>query len=98
MPSMLSSLAIPNTISNAFLFVINLILHSKPHLLHDAVIAHFEAERTAALATLQVYYESSAGIGEHPQVVEEMTKQVEKLAAAEDALECLSRNFTNNSP
>ena len=76
----------------------SLSLHSKPHLLHDALLAHFEAERTAALATIQVYYESSAGIGEHPQVVEEMAKQVEKLAAAEDALESLTRNFTNNSP
>ena len=75
----------------------SLSLHSKPHLLHDALLAHFEAERTAALATIQVYYESSAGIGEHPQVVEEMAKQVEKLAAAEDALGALTRNFTNNS-
>ena len=76
----------------------SLSLHSKPHLLHDAVLAHFEAERTAALATLQVYYESSAGIGEHPQVIEEMAKQAEKLAAAEDALASLSRNFESNSP
>jgi hypothetical protein len=73
----------------------SLALHDKSHVLHEAMMAHFEAERTSALATLQVYYESSVGIGEHPQVVEEMAKQVEKLAAAEDALECLVRNFTN---
>ena len=74
----------------------SLALHDKAHLLHEALVAHFEADRTSALATLQVYYESSAGIGEHPQVVEEMVKQVEKLAAAEDSLGSLRRNFTNN--
>ena len=74
----------------------SLALHDKAHVLHEALMAHFEAERTSALATLQVYYESSAGIGEHPQVVEEMVKQLEKLAAAEDALGSLQRNFTND--
>ena len=72
----------------------NLALYNKAEVLHEALIAHYEAERTSALATLQVYYDSSAGIGEHPQVVEELTKQVENLAAAEDALGCLERNFT----
>jgi hypothetical protein len=75
----------------------NLALYNKAEVLHEALVARFEAERTEALATLQVYYGDSAGIGEHPQVVEEMAKQVEKLAAAEDALECLNRNFVSNS-
>tara|TARA_Y100000593_G_scaffold42861_1_gene82029 strand:- start:15619 stop:15855 length:237 start_codon:yes stop_codon:yes gene_type:complete len=72
----------------------NLALYNKPEVLHEALVARFEAQRTEALATLQVYYADSAGIGEHPQIVDEMAKQVEKLAAAEDALNCLERNFT----
>ena len=72
----------------------NLALYNKAQVLHEALIARYEAQRTEALATLQVYYESSMGIGEHPQVVEEMAKQLEKLAAAEDALGSLERNFT----
>ena len=76
----------------------NLTLYNKQEVLHEALAARFEAQRTEALATLQVYYSDSAGIGEHPQVVEEMAKQVEKLAAAEDALGCLHRNFVAISP
>tara|TARA_Y100001938_G_scaffold62924_1_gene87544 strand:+ start:8513 stop:8749 length:237 start_codon:yes stop_codon:yes gene_type:complete len=75
----------------------NLALYNKSEVLHEALVARFEAQRTEALATLQVYYNDSAGIGEHPQVVEEMAKQAEKLAAAEDALGCLQRNFTTDS-
>ncbi len=58
--------------------------------LHTALVSKYEAERDEALATLEVYYNNPAGIGEHPQVVEEMSKQVEKLANAEDCLSQLS--------
>jgi len=57
--------------------------------LHTALVSKYEAERDEALATLEVYYNHPAGIGEHPQVVEEMAKQVESLANAEDCLEQL---------
>ena len=58
--------------------------------LHKALVSRYEAERDEALATLEVYYNNPAGIGEHPQVVEEMSKQIEKLANAEDCLSQLS--------
>ena len=58
--------------------------------LHKALVSKYEAERDEALATLEVYYNNPAGIGEHPQVVEEMSKQVEKLANAEDCLNQLN--------
>jgi len=57
--------------------------------LHTALVSRYNAERDEALATLAVYYNNAAGIGEHPQVVEEMSKQVEKLANANDCLEAL---------
>lgn len=62
--------------------------------LYDALEAHYHAEATSAKATLDVYFTNAAGIGEHPQVVEEMTKQLEKLANAEDCLEALKKNFS----
>ena len=68
-------------------------MKSKQELLVEALKNRFEADRTAAVATLQIYLDSAAGIGEHPQIVEEMAKQVEILAAAEDHLEVLERNF-----
>ena len=59
--------------------------------LKKALVSRYKAERDEALATLEVYYCNAAGIGEHPQVVEEMSKQVERLANAEDCLEQLRK-------
>jgi len=59
--------------------------------LHRALVARYEAERDEALATLEVYYTNPAGIGEHPQVVEEMSKMVEKIGNAEDCLNVLNK-------
>ena len=59
--------------------------------LHKALVSKYKAERDEALATLEVYYSSPAGIGEHPQIVEEMSKQVEKLSNAQDCLERLGK-------
>ena len=63
-------------------------------LLYNALKSRFEAQKAEALATLDVYYRNAAGIGEHPQIVEEMAKQLELLANAEDCLESLKRNYT----
>ena len=59
--------------------------------LHRALVARYEAERDEALATLEVYYTNPAGIGEHPQIVEEMAKMVEKVGNAEDCLNVLNK-------
>ena len=59
--------------------------------LYEALMAKYIAEQKEAVATLEVYYNNPAGIGEHPQVVEEMAKQVEKLANAEDCIKTLER-------
>jgi len=59
--------------------------------LHKALIAKYLAEQKEAIATLEVYYNNPAGIGEHPQVVEEMAKQIEKLANADDCIKTLER-------
>ena len=41
---------------------------------------------------VNVYLEHPAGIGEHPQLQEEMRGQLLQLANAEDALGCLERH------
>ena len=66
---------------------------NKKELLYDALAKHYLAERAEAEATLHVYFNDSVGFGEHPQIVEEMKKQVDKMANAEDCLEILKRNF-----
>ena len=58
--------------------------------LHTALMSKYQAERDEGLATLEVYYNNAAGIGEHPQIVEEMAKMVEKVANAQDCIEFLT--------
>ena len=59
----------------------------------DALRAHFQAEKLEAIATLEVYIKNAAGIGEHPQIIEEMAKLVEQVANANDCLETLDEIF-----
>ena len=66
---------------------------NKRNLFLDALEKNYEGMRAEALATLEVYFDNAAGIGEHPQVVEEMAKQMEALATAEDVLGSLRRNY-----
>jgi|TARA_S200002703_G_C3803220_1_gene248362 hypothetical protein len=58
-------------------------------ILNKALQSKYEAQRDEALATLEVYYNNAAGIGEHPQIIEEMSKQVEILTNAQDCLKTI---------
>jgi hypothetical protein len=59
----------------------------------DALRAKYQAEKLEAIATLEVYVKNAAGIGEHPQIIEEMATLVEKVANANDCLEALDEIF-----
>ena len=58
-----------------------------------ATISKFEADRQEALAVIELYLNSSVGIGDHPTVVSELYTAVTNLAEAEDALQTIQRNF-----
>jgi hypothetical protein len=62
----------------------------------DALRARYQAEKLEAIATLEVYVKNAAGIGEHPQIIEEMATLVEKVANANDCLEALDEIFIRN--
>ena len=55
----------------------------------DALEARYEAQIAEADATVTIYLENSVGIGEHPQHIDEVDKQFEKIAAAEEKLKVL---------
>jgi hypothetical protein len=55
----------------------------------DALAARYEAQIAEADATVKIYLENSVGIGEHPQHIDEVDKQFEKIAAAQEKLEVL---------
>ena len=56
----------------------------------DALRAKYKAQHLEALATLEVYMKNSVGIGEHPQIIEEMDKLIKSIAEANDCLETLN--------
>jgi hypothetical protein len=59
----------------------------------DALRAKFQAEKLEAIAILEVYVKNSVGIGEHPQIIDEMAKLVDKVAEVNGALEALDEVF-----
>ncbi len=54
-----------------------------------ALRARFEADMAEADATINIYLNSSVGIGEHPQHLDEINKLLGKIAEAKDKLEAL---------
>ena len=58
-------------------------------ILKEALQKKYEGEIAEASATLQVYFHNPVGIGEHPEIITEMDKQIEKIAAAKEKLEVL---------
>ena len=50
----------------------------------DALEARYEAHIAEADATIKIYLENSVGIGEHPQHLEEIDKQLAKIVEAEE--------------
>ena len=55
----------------------------------DALKAKYEAEIAEADATANIYLDNSVGIGEHPQHIEEVNKQIDKIAQAKEKLAVL---------
>ncbi len=59
----------------------------------EALKARYEAQRKEALATLEVYYQNSVGIGEHHQIIDEMDALVRKVSEANDLIATLETLF-----
>jgi|TARA_S200002703_G_C3648744_1_gene199162 hypothetical protein len=55
----------------------------------DALEDRYIAQISEAEATIKIYLEQSVGIGEHPQHLDEVDKQIEKIATAEEKLAIL---------
>ena len=52
----------------------------------EALEKKYEAEIAAADATIKIYLDSSVGIGEHPQHLEEIDKLLQKIVDAQEKL------------
>ena len=52
----------------------------------QALEDRYNAQISEADATIKIYLENSVGIGEHPQHIDEVDKQLQKIADAQEKL------------
>ena len=64
--------------------------------MYEALTLKYRSEMAEAEATLLVYFNNPVGIGEHPQLLEEMDKMVEKMTNAKDKLDMLQTVYKYN--
>jgi|TARA_B100000902_G_C26843162_1_gene684426 hypothetical protein len=69
--------------------------HQADNPLFKALVKKYEAQIAEAFAVLIVYFDNSVGIGEHPQFIDEMDKQLDIISTAEEKLEALNKHFNN---
>jgi len=61
--------------------------------LFKALVKKLEGEVEIAKANLLAYQRNPVGIGEHPEIVEAMETQVEKIAQAQEKIEVIKEHF-----
>ena len=69
--------------------------HQADNPLFKALAKKYEAQIAEGYATLIVYFDNSVGIGEHPQHIQEMDKQLDLISTAEEKLQSLNKHFNN---
>jgi hypothetical protein len=62
----------------------------------EALRARYTAQRLEAIATLEVYMKNSVGIGEHPQIIDEMDKLIGDIESADGKIGVLDNLFINS--
>ena len=58
-----------------------------------AALDHYQAQKTEALAHLDLLFNEATMIGEHTDLTTEVKKWTESLASAEDCLQALNTHF-----
>ena len=59
----------------------------------EAALSRYRAQRDEALAVLEVYLTDAVGIGEHSNLVDEITKWTQVLSEAEENIETIKRHY-----
>ena len=61
--------------------------------LYNALKYKYFSQMSEAKAVLEIYFNNPVGIGEHPQIVEEIDKQLEKFSSANGKVQQLHNLF-----
>ena len=64
----------------------------------NALRTMYKAKKLEALGTLEVYMENATGIGEHPQIMEEIDKLVKTISDYDGYLATLETLFIQDEP
>jgi hypothetical protein len=64
-------------------------------LMLDALRKRYEADIANAYTTALIYLNSSVGIGEHPQHLDELDKLINKISSADENIKTLNKYFTD---
>ena len=62
-------------------------------LLIKASLDKYEAQKSEALAHLEILFNKSVGIGEHTDILTEIDKWINNLSQAEENLNTIQKNF-----
>ena len=60
----------------------------------DALVAKYQAKKLEALTNLNIYFTAAVGVGEHPNIVEEVDKLISQVSDAEGKIATL-RSIVN---
>jgi hypothetical protein len=64
--------------------------------MYKALKSHYESQIDEAVATLDLYFNRSVGIGEHSDLLLELKKYTELLDAADSKLQTLGKYFNSD--
>jgi methylaspartate ammonia-lyase len=56
----------------------------------DALAKRYIAQKAEAVAIMNLYTNTAVGVGEHPQIIDEMDKAMDKLTAADGKLKLIA--------
>lgn len=62
--------------------------------IYDALVKKYEAEILQSEATLSIYFSNPVGIGEHPQIIDEIDKLISKLDESKGKLETITEFYS----
>jgi|TARA_X000000950_G_C13746906_1_gene590947 hypothetical protein len=60
----------------------------------EALCKKLEGDIAVSFANIKAYERQVVGIGEHPEIVQAIETEIEKLAHAEDKLEAIRKHFS----
>ena len=63
----------------------------------QATKAKYQAEILECVATLEIYFNNAVAIGEHPDLLAEVDKYVERLESASGKLSALGEHFSGSN-